>query len=234
MNNAHTFRQFDEDIAHLRQDTMKMLKLARRNTKQAISALLTGDREKAERVIAADEVVNALEVQIDQMARMMVVHHQPVASDLRIVFTTIKITTDLERISDLAVCIARVARDHQPDVAASEIAVMKPLVMNMFRMTREAFANSDPAIAAQVLAYDEHVNDSCLAVQRVLHSLMMETPARTTESLTVSNIAKRIERIGDHLKNIAQMIIYLASGQEVRHVSPDELNALLADEEDDE
>jgi len=232
--NAHTFQQFDEDIKHLQKEMLTMLKLARRNCKQAINALLTDDDAKADRVINADTVVNDMELEIDQMARMMVVHHQPVASDLRLVFTTLKMTTDLERISDLACCIARVAKENKCQLSASEIMIMKPLILNMFRMTREAITQSDIAIATQVLTFDHQLNISCITVQRALHSIMMEDPTRTTECLNISSIAKRIERIGDHLKNIAQMVIYLASGQEVRHVDPRELEALLAEDDDDD
>lgn len=229
----HTFAPFDEDLRDMHNDLLVMMKVARRNAKQAINALLKGDKEKANKVIAADEIVDALELQIDQKARMVIVHHQPVVSDLRTVFTTMKITTELERISDLATCIAKVSLERNLDSAASEIEIMKPLLLNMFRLTRQAFKASDAAIAAQLIAYDAHLNNSCNAVQRVLHSLMVEDSSRTGECLAIGNIAKRIERMGDHLKNIGQMIIYQASGQEVRHIDPKELEALLSDDEDD-
>jgi len=232
--NAHTFQQFDVDIQDLQKEMLKMLKLTRRNTKQAINALLTEDDAKADRVIAADDMVNLLEVEIDRKARLMVVHHQPVASDLRFVFTTLKITTDLERISDLASCIARAAKECHGAQAASEIMIMKPLVLNMFRMTRAAITASDSTLAAQVITFDYNLNNSCRTVHRALQSLIMEDPRRTTECLDIGSIAKRIERIGDHLKNICQMVIYLAEGQEVRHVDPRELEALLADDDDDD
>ncbi|MDX8410013.1 MAG: phosphate signaling complex protein PhoU [Mariprofundales bacterium] len=231
--NAHTLSQFDDDLNHLHLESLKMLKLTRRNTKQAINALLQGDKEKATRVIAADKIINALELHIDQAARMLIVHHQPVASDLRSVFGALKITTELERISDLAACIGRVTCDLELENSTSEIAIMKPLLLNMFRLTREAITARDPALAAQVIKYDTHLNNSYNTVQRVMHSMMLENPAQTTQCLALINIAKRIERAGDHLKNIAEMIIYMASGQEVRHIDPSELAALLEEEDDD-
>ncbi|MDQ6964057.1 MAG: phosphate signaling complex protein PhoU [Mariprofundales bacterium] len=231
---THTFGQFDIDINELRQEMLKMLKLARRNTKQAINALLNSDIEKAERVIASDGIINALEVDIDRKARLMVVHHQPVASDLRFVFTTLKITTDIERISDLASCIARVAKE-SPDVSsANEVMVMKPLILNMFRMIRRAIVQSDAELASQVITYDYNLNNSCHTVDRALHSFIMEDPSRTTECFKIAGVSKRIERIGDHLKHIAQMVIYLTKGQEVRHVNPQELEQFLAEEDDDD
>jgi len=232
--NSHTFSAFDDDLRDIHNDILTMIKLARRNSKKAINALLKGDREKARQVIDADEIVDALELQIDQKARMIIVHHQPMAGDLRTVFTTMKITTELERISDLATCIARVASEHEHDSTADEVMIMKPLLLNMFRLTLQAFKASDVGIAAQLIAYDQHLNDSCRAIDRVLHSMMVEDSARTGACITIANIAKRIERIGDHLKNIGQMIIYQASGQEVRHVDPNALAALLQDDEDEE
>ncbi len=234
MNAPHTLRKFDEDLGHLHQDILKMLKLTRRNTKQAINAVLRGDKEKAAKVIAADEIVNALELHIDQAARMLIVHHQPVASDLRIVFSALKMTTELERISDLATCISHQVGKLKLESSTSELAIMKPLLLNMFRLTREAITANDPALAAQVIQYDQHVNNSYNAVQRVLHSMMVENPAQITQCIILSNVAKRVERAGDHLKNIAQMIIYMSSGQEVRHIDPSELTALLEEEDDDD
>ncbi|MDQ6950643.1 MAG: phosphate signaling complex protein PhoU [Mariprofundales bacterium] len=232
--NAHTFTQFDEDLDYLHAEILKMLKLTRRNTKNAINALLNGDKEKAENVIAADQIVNALELHIDQAARLLIVHHQPVASDLRAVFSALKMTTELERISDLAACIAKVTREIDLTTSTSELAIMKPLLLNMFRLTRESIKQRDPGLAAQVISYDIHLNNSYSAVQRVMHSMMMENPSQTTQCIALTNVAKRIERAGDHLKNIAQMVIYMTSGQEVRHIDADQLAALLAEEDDND
>jgi len=198
------------------------------------SRAIKGNQEKARQLIYADDIVNALELQIDRKARMVIVHHQPVVSDLRTVFTTMKITTELERISDLATCIARVGSEHELDVVTSEIMIMKPLLLNMFRLTRQAFKNSDVTIAGQLIEYDTHLNNSCIAIQRVLHSIMVEDGRRTGECIVIANIAKRIERMGDHLKNIAQMIIYQISGQEVRHIDQAALAELLSDDDDDD
>ncbi|RMH51321.1 MAG: phosphate transport system regulatory protein PhoU [Zetaproteobacteria bacterium] len=232
--NRHTFSAFDDDLRDIHDDILTMMKLARRNSKRAINALLNGQKEKARRVIDADEVVDALELQIDRKARMIIVHHQPVASDLRTVFTTMKITTELERISDLATCIARMALEEEPDPVTDELMIMKPLLFNMFRLALQAFKASDAAIAAQLIAYDRHLNESCHAIDRVLHSMMVEDPARTERCIAVANVAKRIERIGDHLKNIGQMIVYQVSGREARHVDPKMLEALLCGDDEDE
>jgi len=85
-----------------------------------------------------------------------------------------------------------------------------------------------------VISYDQHLNNSYSAVQRVMHSMMMENPALTSQCIAISNVAKRIERAGDHLKNIAQMVIYMSSGQEARHINLDQLAALLAEDDDDD
>lgn len=231
----HTLRRFDKEIDDLNARIESMFKLVRKNIKQAMGALFTADPALAASVSEQDEAINALEVEADELARQIIVSHQPVASDLRFVFAAIKIVTDLERMGDLAANIAyNVQRlEGQAPVSDFQLPLLKELVLDQLKAARHAYRDRDPVKAQAVIERDGTIDEAYSALHRVILTHMAENPALISHCMAVMNIAKVIERIGDHVTNVAEMVIYVARGHEVRHVAPERIQQLLEGEEDD-
>lgn len=231
----HTLSRFDTELVALDDLILSMFKLTQHNIKGALKAIYSGDEALAEKVTSQDEAVNALEVQIDELARRLIVTHQPAASDLRQVFAATKIVTDLERISDLAIDIAgEVARLDVGAERVGQLKVMQKLVMAQIKGARKAYFDRDVEAAHQVIEQDGVVNDAYEACQRVMLTLMLESTKQITSYLALSNVAAGLGRIGDHITNIAEMTIYMVIGHEVRHVSPERIQALIQEQDDDD
>ncbi len=232
----HTLSRFDNELVTLDDLILSMFKLTQHNIKGALKAIYSGDEALVDKVTAQDEAVNALEVQIDELARRLIVTHQPAASDLRRVFAATKIVTDLERISDLAIDIAgEVARlGGSGATRVGQLKVMQKLVMTQIKAVRKAYFERDVEAAHQVIEQDGVVNDAYESCQRVMLTLMLESTKQITSYLALSNVAAGLERIGDHITNIAEMIIYMVIGHEVRHVSPERIQELIQEQDDDD
>jgi len=232
----HTLRRFDEELDELASLINSMFKIVRKNIKQAVKALFDGNLELASKVIKHDEVANALEVQADETARNLIIRHQPTASDLRFVFAATKIVTDLERMSDLAVGISRIVIDMKGvlPLKNASIPVIQELLLNQLKSVRLAYKNSDVHEAQRVIESDQLINDEFSNSQRVLLTYMAENQSEISNCMALTNIAKSLERIGDHATNIAEMVIYMTIGHEVRHIDPSELKEFLDTEEDDD
>ncbi|MDQ6977874.1 MAG: phosphate signaling complex protein PhoU [Ghiorsea sp.] len=230
----HTLSRFDDELNELHQLINTMFKITRKNIKQSLTSIFTADSAMAEQVIARDEVVNALELKIDELARTLIIQFQPAASDLRVVFSATKIVTDLERMSDLATQLARNALNMDGFIPrkSTSIPVMRELLLEQVKNTRKAYIKNNVQLAKKVIEQDMLLDDSYENCQRVLLTRMAEDPSIISQSIALTNIAKVIERIGDHASNIAEMIIYSSSSHEVRHLSIEELNDVLDDEED--
>ncbi|MDQ6981049.1 MAG: phosphate signaling complex protein PhoU [Ghiorsea sp.] len=230
----HTLSRFDDELNELHQLINTMFKITRKNIKQSLTSIFTADSAMAEQVIARDEVVNALELKIDELARTLIIQFQPAASDLRVVFSATKIVTDLERMSDLATQLARNALNMDGFIPrkSTSIPVMRELLLEQVKNTRKAYIKNNVQLAKKVIEQDMLLDDSYENCQRVLLTRMAEDPSIISQSIALTNIAKVIERIGDHASNIAEMIIYSSSSHEVRHLSIEELNDVLEDEED--
>jgi len=232
----HTLKRFDEELDELASLINSMFKIIRKNIKQAVKAMFDGDLELASRVIKQDEAANALEVQADEVARNLIIRHQPTASDLRFVFAATKIVTDLERMSDLAAGISKIVIDTKgvlPTRNAS-IPAIQELLLNQLKNVRLAYKNRDVHRAQQVIEYDQLINDEFANSQRVMLTYMAENPSAISSCMALTNIAKALERIGDHATNIAEMVIYMAIGHEVRHIDLMKLKEFLETEEDDD
>ena len=183
--------------------------------------------ERIDKTIADDHRVNALEVELDEACSHIIARRQPAAVDLRLLITVIKTITDLERIGDEAEKIGRMAklihgagRQHMPRMDMSHVA---DRALAMLRQSLDAFARLDIGEAMGVVKQDEAVDDEFRAIMRQLITFMMEDPRTITRSLEILFIAKAIERIGDHAKNMAEYVIYMVKGRDVRHVSIDEM-----------
>ncbi len=231
----HTLKRFDTELSDLNNLIHSMFKIVRKNIKQALQALAEGDVELAKAVIKHDEAVNALEVQSDEAARNLIVHHQPAASDLRFVFAATKIVTDLERMSDMAANIADNVLNIEgatPKNLAS-IPVMQDLILDQLKQVRRAYLECSASKAQSIIERDYLINGAFANTQRIMLTVMVEKPAKITQCMALINIAKIMERIGDHITNIAEMVIYTDIGHEVRHIDAEELKKLLEGDDED-
>jgi len=171
-------------------------------------------------VIERDVNINDLELEIDEMTRTILALRQPAASDLRFVIATIKLVTDLERIGDLAEGIAEKMLEtlEHPLIHVASLESLADLVMAQLKLALDAFSNNDIETAMICITGDKKVNDMYKVVQREHFTYMIEDPRQITEGLTASNIAKNLERIGDHIVSLAEMVVYMVKGIDVRHV----------------
>jgi phosphate transport system protein len=227
----HISKQFDAELESVRSRVLQMGGLVEEQILRAVEALDSGDMERIEKTIADDHRVNALEVGLDEACVHIIARRQPAAGDLRLLITVIKTITDLERIGDEAEKIARMAklihaaeRQHMPRIEIKHVAQR---AVAMLRQSLDAFARLDVAEAMRVVKQDSAVDDEFRAIMRQLITFMMEDPRTITRALEILFIAKAIERIGDHAKNMSEYVIYLVKGRDVRHVSVDEMERLL-------
>ncbi|OGS99488.1 MAG: phosphate transport system regulatory protein PhoU [Gallionellales bacterium RIFCSPLOWO2_12_FULL_59_22] len=228
-NSYHISRQFDAELEAIRANVLQMGGLVESQIKSAVESLLGGDVALMTRVIEDDHRVNAMEVKIDENCSQVIARRQPTAGDLRLVMAVVKTITDLERIGDEAEKIARMAMLLSQKNALHlpryhEIKHASDLALDMLRKSLDAFARLDVAMAAQVLRLDEQVDEEFRAIMRYLITFMMEDPRTISTSLEILFVAKAIERIGDHAKNMSEYVIYMVKGRDVRHVAMDEID----------
>ena len=224
----HTNKQYDEDLEAIRTSILQMGGLVESHIRLAIAGYIDGDIDKAMQVIAADAKVNELELAIDNDLGHIIVRRQPAASDLRLILAASKIVTDLERIGDEATKIARMARDmHLTGKAPRQVLVpighLSEIAIGMLRRSLDAFARLDAVAAARVAAEDAAIDEEFRAIIRQLITFMMEDPRTIGTAMQVMWVAKAFERIGDHAKNIAEYVIYIVKGRDVRHIPLAEL-----------
>ena len=216
-------RHFDEELAELKATLVRMASLAEDQIDQALSALTNRDSDQARQVIARDHKVNALDVEIDEECLRLLALHQPAARDLRLVTTAMKISTELERISDLAenVCERTLELNEEPQLKPYiDIPRMGSIARTMVKESIDAFVKDDSTLARKVLANDDLVDDLMEQIFRELLSYMIEDPHTTTRAIRLSFIAKYLERIADHATNIAELVVYLVEGKIIRHTTP--------------
>ncbi|MDP3742921.1 MAG: phosphate signaling complex protein PhoU [Methylotenera sp.] len=228
MQSEHTFKQYDAELEAVRGKVLEMGGLVEQQIVQALEALVKLDINLAKEVMANDHRVNALEVQIDEDCSHIIARRQPAAGDLRMLMMMVKTITDLERIGDEATKIARTAQkifeeDRMYKPRFNEIKAMVALVREMLRTALDAFARLDISKTVEVAKQDEQVDEQFRAAMRQLITFMLEDPRTISMSLEVLFVAKAIERIGDHAKNIAEYVVYMVKGKDVRHVSVQEM-----------
>ena len=218
----HISKQFETDLDSTRTRVLQMGGLVEAQILAAIEAYASGDTALIERVIENDRRVNGYEVAIDGACNHIVVKRQPAASDLRLIMAISKIVTDLERSGDEAEKIARMARgihEHGGQHAQRFPAIRHAaqIAVRMLRQALDAFARLDAALAAEVVKEDVAIDDEFRSILRQLITYMMEDPRTISTALEIVWIAKAIERIGDHAKNMAEYVIYIVKGTDVRH-----------------
>ena len=228
MQTEHTFKQYDAELEAVRAKVLEMGGLVEQQIVSALDALVKLDHNLAKEVMENDRRVNALEVQIDEDCSHIIARRQPAAGDLRMVMMMVKTITDLERIGDEATKIARTAQkiyeeDRMYKPRFNEIKAMVALVREMLRTALDGFARLDVSKTVEVARQDEQVDEHFRAAMRQLITFMLEDPRTISMSLEVLFVAKAIERIGDHAKNIAEYVVYMVKGKDVRHTSVQEM-----------
>ncbi|MDD2684567.1 MAG: phosphate signaling complex protein PhoU [Gallionella sp.] len=227
-NTPHTSHKFDAELDALRAHVMEMGDLVENQIRMAIEGLSNGDVVLMERVIDDDHLVNVLQSSIDEGCTQILACRQPAASDLRMVMMVLKTIADLESIGDEAKKIARMVK-----LLAEENTLRLPcyketrhsakMALEMVRNSLDAFARLDLALAAQVVRQDEQVDAEFHSILRHLITFMMEDPRTISAALEIVSVAKAIERIGDHAKNIAEYVFYMVKGLDLRHVTVEEI-----------
>ncbi|HMM54922.1 MAG: phosphate signaling complex protein PhoU [Zoogloeaceae bacterium] len=220
----HLSRQYDADLEAIRSRVLQMGGLVEAQIHSAIECLATGNVELMLRVSENDRRVNGCEIEIDDACAHLIARRQPAASDLRLVMAVSKIVTDLERAGDEAEKIARMARQiHERGrlqiPRAADVRHAGELAVAMLRRVLDALARLDALEAERIIAEDATLDDAFRGIVRQLVTYMMEDPRTISTALDIVWIAKAIERIGDHAKNVAEQIIYIVRGTDVRHTA---------------
>lgn len=206
----------DRALNQLLEESLRMLSLVREMTQEATEALVQADRAKAQGVVAKDKEVDALELKVENQAIAVIARYQPVASDLRLIFTVIKALTDLERAGDYAMHVAEDAlllAQEPPLKRYVTLPEMGRRLMEMMDTLAKAVAERDANLARRVLEMDDQVDGLYEEVTRELITYMMEDPRTITKALTLMRVARSYERLGDHLENIAERVIYWLTGE---------------------
>ena len=220
MASAHTDRAFEQDLQALRQKLLSMAALVEQNLARAVRAIFERDVDLALAVERGDAAVDRLEIEVDDLCRKVLALRQPAASDLRLITTALKIVTDLERCGDLAVNIAERGRElvQAPEMAPPpELGRLAELAQEQMKKALDAFVAASDDAAEAVLAGDELLDALYLKIFNGLLALMMEDSRTVRRATGLMFIAKQLERVGDHAMNVAEMVIYMVRGTDVRH-----------------
>ncbi|HTR44416.1 MAG TPA: phosphate signaling complex protein PhoU [Thermodesulfovibrionales bacterium] len=214
---------FDDELTGLKEKILRMGAMVESAVKDSINALVERDNDLAKRVIDRDHQVNALDVEIDEESIRLIALMQPKAGDLRLITTAMKITTDLERMGDMAVNIAERALELNEEPLLKpyiDIPKMSSIAQGMTRDALDAFVRKDTKLAMDVIMRDDEVDDLKHQVLNELLFFMIQDPTTASRAMKISFLAQYLERIGDHATNIAEMVIYLVEGKIIRHTAP--------------
>ena len=230
MTEKHLSSQFDSELNSVSSRVMELGGLVESQIQQAIYALSQFSLEAVERVDEAEKRVNQMEVDIDYELSTIIARRQPTARDLRLLIAFSKATANLERMGDEAHKMARMVGSIIESGAArslptTDLRVAAELASGLLRKTLDAFARLDTVAAVSILKEDDLIDAEFDGFVRKLVTYMMEDPRKISPSLDLLFLAKAIERIGDHSKNVAELIIYLVKGIHVRHTTMDEIES---------
>ena len=228
MTEKHLSSQFDSELNGVSSRVMELGGMVESQIQQAVYALAQFDTEAADRVIETEARVNAMEIEIDRELSSIIARRQPTARDLRLLIAISKTTANLERVGDEANKIARMVKSIIESGSAralpsTELRIAADMASGLLRKALDAFARLDTAAALSILKEDDLIDKEFDGFVRKLVTYMMEDPRTISASLDLLFLAKAIERIGDHAKNIAEFIIYIVKGTDVRHTSMEQI-----------
>ena len=217
----HISRRFNAELEHLRSEVLRMGGLVEQHLDTAVEAIIAGDSDMGLRVSNDDHKINRLEVDIDEECRKLLATRMPAAADLRLIVMVIKTITDLERVGVEAAKIgylaSHLATDREPYASYSELKALGEHVQEMLHDALDAFSRMDVDDALAVIEEDKLVDEEYDQITRQCISLMMEDSRTIRRFMDVTWVARALERIGDHAKNIAEYVVYLVHGRDIRH-----------------
>jgi phosphate transport system protein len=216
-------RHFDQELAQLKEQLLRMGSVVERQILRSMQSLVERDSELATKVVDHDRDVNSLDVDIDDTCIRLLALHQPTARDLRFITTAMKISSELERMGDLAENIARRALELNAEPQLKpyiDLPRMGDWTMLMVQECLNAFVNSDSKLARKVCNDDDYVDDLNEQLFRELLSFMLENPKTITRAIRLTFVAKSLERIADHATNVAELVVYMVEGKNIRHIAP--------------
>jgi phosphate transport system protein len=211
---------FQEELDQLKARLLEMGGLAEDRVRTAVRGLVERDHALIETILTGDAPINHLHIEIDGRCVKLLALHQPMAVDLRVILSAVKINTDLERVGDLAVNIAEAAvryLSHPPVKELIDIPRMADIAHGMLRDALDAFVRRDTVLAQQVLDADDALDALKTQVFRELLTYMLQSPQTIEPSLDLILVSRHLERIGDHATNIAEDVIFMVSARDVRH-----------------
>jgi len=221
MRAEHTDKKYEEDLRKLREDILYMGGLVEDQIQKAVKSLVDRDSGMANIIIERDHEVNRLDVDIDDLCIRLLALHQPAGRDLRFITTGLKITTDLERIGDMAVniCERALELNQEPQLKPYiDLPRMAQIAEGMIRESLDAFVREDTDLALKVCKDDEQVDQLNSQIFREVISFMIGDPLTINRAMKLSSISKYLERIADHATNIAEMVVFMVKGKSIRHM----------------
>jgi phosphate transport system protein len=226
---AHTSKHFDAELETIRTQVLEMGGMVEYQIRYAVEALRSGDTALVTRVIRDEARVNQLEREIDEACTQVIARRAPAANDLRFLMMVYKTLTDLERVGDEAKKIALVARGLRFAQASApgmpQVQRIAGLVIEMLRRALDGLARLEAQVGPDVVRLDDEVDEHFKGILRQLLTYMIEDPRTISRSIDVIFVAKSLERVGDHAKNISEYVIYMTKGKDVRHGSIEEIEA---------
>src|SRR5215472_12928392 len=231
----HTYKQFDAEMEEIRSGVLAMGGLVETQLARAIQSLRHPELDQVDAVAADEQAINQMQISIDHQCSQIIAKRQPAAIDLRMILTVVKVVNELERIGDEIKKIAYKAQQMQrperlTSVRLHDVTRAAGMAEENLQLALDAFARLDVSAAADVIVKDEAIDAAFLANLRQLISYMMEDPRTISPALEIVFIAKSIERIGDHAKNIAEDVVHVVKGKDVRHATAEQIRAEVAEE----
>ncbi|MDG5973977.1 phosphate uptake regulator PhoU [Hydrogenophaga taeniospiralis CCUG 15921] len=232
MSDKHISSQFDAELNSISTHVLEMGGLVESQLHQAVYALVNLSTESADQVLANEAKINQMEMQIDHEIISTIGRRQPTARDLRFLMAISRTTQNLERAGDEVARIARMVKSiiqsgSPRNLPSKELRVAADLAAALLRKTLDSFARLDTAMAVAIIKEDHQIDDEYNGFMRKLITYIMEDPRTISPSLDLLFLAKSIERVGDHAKNIAEQIIFIVMGEDVRHTSMDKVESVV-------
>ncbi|QSP95306.1 phosphate signaling complex protein PhoU [Marinobacter salinisoli] len=227
----HISHKFNSELMELKTEFLEMGGMVEAQVEGAIQALIDGDSDLAEQIRGRDKLVDKMEIDIDEEATLIIARRQPTARDLRLVISVIKMVADLERVGDEAKKIAKLAiklsEEGQAPRGYVEVRHIGQHVKVMLQDALDAFARLDSEQALRIMKEDKRVDEEYQAATRALLTFMMEDARNISRCMSVMWVLRALERVGDHACNIAENVIFMVKGEDVRHTSVEEAERVV-------